>query len=283
MPYDPKFIARCNLQLPVLGTSVQPFAFNGGNPIEHTKFSILFHQGRGFAIACAHNIDGASIIKEGKIKRKSFVFDPDVPNRIQVADKQGYHKNPWDRGHLVRRRAVHWGKLAEATQADRESSYWTNIAPQHEHLHDTAWGSIEDWLLELADASDKRLCVFTGPVLLGQDPLLVNKPTEKPIQIPAGFWKIIALKHNSVLRAAAFLVWQRDYDSDKPVAFDPILEQVRITTIEFLTDLSFPDLKDADPLKFGITLKLVARRRRPIAGTAIRKPAAVTCRDDVVL
>lgn len=192
-----------------VGASVQPLAFNGGDPIEHTKFSILFHQGRGFAIACAHNIDGASIIKEGKIKRKSFVFDPDVPNRIQVADKQGYHKNPWDRGHLVRRRAVHWGKLAEATQADRESSYWTNIAPQHEHLHDTAWGSIEDWLLELADTSDKRLCVFTGPVLLGQDPRLVNKPTEKPIQIPAGFWKIIALKHNSVLRAAAFLVWQR--------------------------------------------------------------------------
>lgn len=40
---------------------------------------------------------------------------------------------------------------------------------------------------------------------------------------------------------------------DKPdrVAFAPFLEQVRVTTIEFLTGLAFGDLRDADPLRFG--------------------------------
>lgn len=283
MPYDPRFIPGCNLRLPVLGPTLLPVTFNAGQPIEHETFSILFHQGRQLAIACASTIDGASIIPAGTIKRKSFIFDPDVPNSIQLDNNQGYHKNPWDRGHLIRRRALHWGPLDEATQADRESSYWTNIAPQHEHLHDTAWGDIEDWLLDFADQQDRRLAVFVGPVLLGQDPEIVNKPGEDPIQIPAGYWKIVALKHNNTLRAAAFLVWQRDYDKPDPVNFDPVLEQVRITTIEYLTDLTFPDLRDADPLKFGVQFATVAGRNRMVAGSATPTTAAITCPQDVVL
>lgn len=283
MPYDPKFIPGHTLPLPELGPTAAQFAFNGGIPISHTKFSILFHQVRKFAIACAHNIDGASMIKAGQIKRKRFVFDPDVPNVLQVADQQGYHKNPWDRGHLVRRRSVHWGKKAEAATADRESSYWTNIAPQHTNLHATAWGKIEDWLLGLADHNDKRQCVFTGPVLHPNDPELRNKPHTEPIQIPAGFWKVVALKHHGQLRAAAFLVWQRDYNDVTPVAFDPVLEQVRLTTIEYLTDLAFTALREADPLQFGASMKTIAKRRRAVVGTAMPKPAAITQASDIVL
>lgn len=283
MPYDPKFIPGCTLPLPKLGPTVQQFAFNGGIPISHTKFSILFHQVRKFAIACAHNIDGASMIKAGEIKRKSFVLDPDVPDQLQVADKQGYHKNPWDRGHLVRRRAVQWGNKADAIDADRQSSYWTNIAPQHKNLQKSAWGKIEDWLLDVADKNDKRLSVFTGPVLLSNDPELKNKPNTEPIQIPAGFWKIVALKHQAKLRAASFLVWQRDYDNATPVKFDPVLEQVRLTTIEFLTDLAFVELRNADPLQFGASMQKIAMRRRPVAGSALQKAAAITQASDIVL
>lgn len=197
MPYEPKFIPGCNLRFPKPGPTVLPSAFERGALIERTRFSILFNQQRQLAVACATNIDGATLIPEGRIKRKSFRFDPDVPNKIQLDNDQGYHKNPWDRGHLVRRRSLHWGTLCEGTDADRESSYWTNIAPQHERLHQTAWGSIEDWVLDLADEQDKRIAIFVGPVLLAQDPEIINKPGERPVQIPAGFWKIIAFKHNA--------------------------------------------------------------------------------------
>ena len=37
------------------------------------------------------------------------------------------------------------------------------------------------------------------------------------------------------MRSAGFLVWQRDYDSEEPLPFEPVLEQVRLTTIEVLT------------------------------------------------
>jgi endonuclease G len=189
----------------------------------------------------------------GSIKRKSFVYDPSVPKHIQIDNDEGYSNNRWDRGHLARRRALHWGDEATAVLADRQSSYWTNIAPQHENLHDTAWGSIEDWLFELADQGQRRLSVFVGPILMQHDPKLINKPGEREVQIPAGFWKVVALLHKGTLRAAAFVTWQRDHDSATPVSFDPVLEQVRLTTVEYLTSLSFMDLTTADPLRYGAT------------------------------
>lgn len=252
MPYDPTFIPGFQIPLPELSDAVRESAFNGGQPIEHTKFSIVFNERRGFASVTAHNVDGLNQIEAGRIDRRSFIFDPDAPRAIQVDNDQGYRNNRWDRGHLVRRRSLHWGDFDEAVAADRESSFWTNIAPQHELLHDTAWGSIEDFILELAENSDLRMAVFQAPVLTSGDPSHVNRPREEPIQIPAGFWKIVVITHQGELRAAAFLVWQRDFDKAVPETFDPVLEQVRVTTIEFLTGVSFPQvLRDADPLHFS--------------------------------
>ena len=281
MGYDPNFITGIEIPLPTLGERTRQVAFNAGAPIEHTRFSIIFNQERGFAIATAHNIDGTSIIPEGEIARHDrFRADPTVPKELQVGNDRGYTHNPWDRGHLVRRRAMHWSDLEEATLADSESFYWTNITPQHTKLHHSAWGKIEDWMLDLADRDDQRVSVFTGPVLTPDDPEHQNAPNEEPIGIPAGFWKILSIKHLGSLRAAGFLVWQRDFDKPTPAEFDPLLEQVRITTIEFLTGLSFGSLRDADPLHFGAEGK--AERA---AGTweTPKRAAAVTSVRDIVL
>lgn len=284
MGFDPDFIQGSRIPLPTLGVRVLETAFNNGAPLHHTRFSIVFNSHRGFAVYAAHNIDGAAIIPEGEIPRKDqFRLDPDVPSAQQVDNDRGYVNNPWDRGHLVTRRALHWGNKAEAEQADSQSYFWTNITPQHENLHETAWGSIENWMMEFADDSDKQASVFTGPVLTPDDPERQNKPGELPIRIPAGFWKILAIKHGGNLRAAGFLVWQRDFDKPTPVAFDPLLEQVRLTTIEFLTGLSFGDLRDADPLRFGVQFADLAARRGLLSGTARRRATVITRPNDIVL
>ncbi|MDA7980485.1 MAG: DNA/RNA non-specific endonuclease, partial [Pirellulales bacterium] len=259
MPYDPEFITGHEVALPKLLPSLQSVAFNGGNSIGHTRFSVVFHQRRGFAIYTAHNIDGETIIDEEVIPRRDrFRFDPHVARHLQVDNDRGYRgeHNLWDRGHLVRRRSLHWGPQGEAEEADSESYFWTNIAPQHSRLHDTAWGMIEDWIFEATDRSDSSACVFTGPVYTEADPERINAPGELPIRIPAGYWKIIAIVHRQQMTAAGFLVWQRDYDRDEPLEFDPILEQVRVTTLEFLTGLSFLSLRQADLLRFGAQLDL---------------------------
>lgn len=284
MGFDQEFIPGVTIPLPSLATATAEVALDDGAPKEHTRFSIVLHRERGFAIYTAHNIDGATIIPEGIIPRiDRFRFDPIVPSHFQVDDDRGYRNNPWDRGHLVRRRSLHWRNRTTAEQADRESFFWTNIVPQHGNLHDTAWGRIEDWMLTLADTGNKQASVFTGPVFTSADPELLNQPGELPIRIPAGFWKILAIRHQGQLRAAGFLVWQRDFDQLMPVEFDPLLEQVRLTTLEFLSGLSFGDLREADPLRFGVELIDERGRMRQRGGTALSRATVITSHSDIVI
>jgi endonuclease G len=255
VPYDPDFIPGQTIPLPAPSPRVVQECFAGGAPVDHTHFSLIFNQVRGFAHTVAHNIDGADTVHVKRSNR--FRFDTDIPNDLQVDNERGYkgdlepEDNPWDRGHLARRVSLLWGDPDEAFQAEHESFFYSNIAPQHGGLHDNPWGAIEDFMLELADENNLRACVFTGPVFTAEDPEIENMPGELPIRIPAGFWKIMAIQAAEELQAAGFLVWQRDFDGSVPLAFDPILEQVRITTIEYLTGLSFGQLREADPLRFG--------------------------------
>lgn len=255
MGYDPHFIDGFEIPLPAPEDRVVENAFNDGNFIHHTRYSVLFNQKRGFAACTAHNVDGSSL-PEGQYTSRSFRFDPHIkPNSIQVDNKRGYRSfggsyNPWDRGHLVRRKSMSWGEPDIARICERESDYYSNIVPQHEALHDNAWGPVEDWMMGLAEDGHKRACVFAGAVFTPEDIEHQNAKNEQAIQIPAGFWKIIAILHQGEIKAAAFLLLQEDYDRTDPLVFDPVLEQVRISNIAILTGLDFGNLSSFDPLKF---------------------------------
>ncbi len=260
MGYDPDFIDGVTIPLPELLPRAQVQAFNGGRPIDHTHHSVVFNQQRGLAVYSAHNLDGKKLV--GGIRRRRFTLDPDVPAVLQIDNDRGYkgvpnrEDNPWDAGHLARRKDVHWPSTNTAKKAEQDTSRWTNIAPQHAKLNQGPWREIEDWLLDLADSNKQRLSVFTGPVFTATDLDWLNKPGQLPIRIPAGYWKVAALRHNGDLIAAAFLIWQTDVhpsitDFD-PTTFDPVLEQVRVLTIEHLAGISFGDtVRAADPMRFG--------------------------------
>lgn len=250
MGYDPNFIDDRIVPLPVAGPRVIATAFDNGSYIHHSRHSLIFNKERGFATCTAHNIDGVTI-SESQYSSRSFKFDPLIkPNALQVDRDRGYRNNPWDQGHLTRRKSLSWGDPQEAAIAERESDHWSNIAPQHENLHDDAWGLVEDWMLGRVQDGKHRACVFAGPVFTEDDPVHQNAAGELPIRIPAGFWKVVTVELGGAMRSAAFLLWQRDYDNSEPLPFAPILEQVRLTTIEVLTGLSFPELRRFDPLVY---------------------------------
>lgn len=283
MPYDPEFIAGRFISLPTPSDRVLAQAFDG-DYVHHSRHSLLFNEERGFAFVSAHNIDG-NTLPSAQYTSRSFKNDPKIqPTSLQVDKNRGYREsddglfgpNPWDQGHLARRKSLSWGDESEARIAERESDMWSNIAPQHGNLHDDAWGEIEDWMMERVEGSGQRACVFTGPVFTVDDPEHKNGPDEEPILIPAGFWKVISVELNGAMRSAGFLVWQRDYDSDEPLPFSPVLEQVRLTTIEVLTGLTFPGLRLFDPLLFddqeevrtaSVAVAREALRRRTIASS----------------
>ncbi len=227
--------------------------------IHHSRHSLLFNEQRGFAFVSAHNIDGGTL-SSSQFTSRSFKNDPRIqPTSLQVDRNRGYREsrdlifgpNPWDQGHLARRKSLSWGDAQAAAISERESDMWSNIVPQHENLHDDAWGNIEDWMLERVEQGGQKACVFTGPVFTDDDPPHQNGPNESQIQIPAGFWKVVSVELAGRMRSAGFLVWQRDYDSEQPLPFAPVLEQVRLTTIEVLTGLTFPSLRRFDPLLFN--------------------------------
>lgn len=274
--YDATFIPGEDIPLPSLGPSASKAAFNDGQIIRHSRFSLVFHRQRGFALYTAHNIDGETLFPEGTILRDDdFRIDPDIPHELQIDNRRGYKgtHNPWDRGHLVRRASLHWGNLDEAKRSDNESFFWTNIAPQHNRLHQSSWGKIERWMVGWADEHNQRCCVFTGPVFTPDDPGHQNFSDQEPIRIPAAFWKIMVIKHGGRLKAAGFLVWQRDYDKEIPVTFDPHLEQVRITTLEHVLGMSFGTLRDLDPLRFPESEKERRRRLTVAVEPTEREPA----------
>ncbi len=250
MPYDPAFIAGQTLPLPMPSETVLATAYES-RFIDHSRMSLLFNRDRGLAACTAHNIDGTALLPAQQTER-DFRLDPKIePASLQIDTDRGYLNNPWDRGHLVRRKSVSWGDPEAAARAERESDYYSNIAPQHETLHRASWGRIEDWMLTRVDGGAQRACVFTGPVFTEADPEITNAEGQAPIRIPAGFWKIIAVEADGLMRAAGFLTWQRDYDDPAPLPFEPQLEQVRLTTIEVLTGLAFPALRLFDPLLYG--------------------------------
>lgn len=280
MPYNPKFIDGYEIPLPTLSEKLKKQAYRGGMPIEHTRFSIIFHEIRDLAICTAHNIDGGDL---NDAKREgSFKFDPFLPREIQIDTNRGYSagqwNNPWDRGHLVRVASLKWGDLDEAEQAIKESFYFSNIAPQHENLHDKPWGEIEDWMLGYALGEKKKASVFTGPIFTEDDAKIYNNEREKGVFIPAGFWKVMVILTQQGLTAAGFMFWQRDYDSIEPLEFSPTLEQVRITTIEFLTNLRFSEeVRKADPLLFNSTTK-----KRSRSATVVKKSRFINNSDDLI-
>ncbi|MGI9611313.1 MAG: DNA/RNA non-specific endonuclease [Acidimicrobiales bacterium] len=277
MGYDENFLGGAPVPMPTLTPRLQAVSDCGAS-LDHTRFSVIFHHERSLAVCTAHTIDGSAMLAEGTIPRKDrFRFDDLIENDLQLDNDRGYRHNPWDRGHLVRRRSLHWGDEQEARDADSESYFWTNIAPQHERLHHTTWGPIEDWMLDKAETTMQRAAVFTGPVLTEDDPEHVNDDGERPFQVPAGFWKIVVIPHQGSRSVAAFVVWQRDHDSIHPVSFDPMLEQVRLTTVEFLTGLSFVELRPFDPLAFGGHAGAhTATLSGPRAGRPILSPADIT-------
>lgn len=251
MGYKPNFIDGHEVPLPTPSTRLITDAYADGEYIHHSKYSLLFNEKRGFAFCAAHNIDSKTMAKE-QLSSRSFKADPKItPKSIQVLNEQGYKNNSWDRGHLARRKSMSWGTTDdEIKTAELESDFYSNIAPQHENLHDDAWGEIEDWMLDKVHLNAKRACVFTGPVMTPDDPTYQANGRDV-IQIPMGFWKVVVIPDGPDIKSASFLVWQRDYDNDVPLVFSPILEQVRLTTIEVLTGLDFHGLSRKDALLFA--------------------------------
>lgn len=261
--YQPDFIGSGHMSVPMPGLNAMqatdvPKTRDGESVLNYRHFSVVMSKRRRLAYYAAANIDGASLRRPKRIK--SFKVD----RRIELdeqADNELYKHNPLDRGHLIRRLDPCWGSVSEADQANRDSMFFPNIAPQHKDLNQKVWLDLEEHILENTDDENARISVFVGCVFDEDDP--PHKQTG--IKVPMGFWKVVASStrpsggrsgRQRELQAQAFILFQSDLvkDRDLELIFGNVdgVKQITIEELERITGLDFhAALRDADT--FGLT------------------------------
>lgn len=261
--FNPDFIS-VRVNRPKLTTSKKnALLLNGSEIINYTHFSLSLNKVRRFAIWVGWNIDGEKIQKVSR-KGIAFVLDPRVPSEYQVG-KELYEGNRLDQGHIARRADLVWGGIAEARKANKDSFFFTNIAPQMDNFNRSAsgglWGRLEDAVFEYADVEDFRVSVFGGPVFHEDDWEF------RGVKLPREFWKVIVFIEGQKLKAKGFLLTQ---NLDELEAFDLDdfkLFQVALREIESRCGLTFdPLLKAADSVGERLARQPEAlSRRKPVA------------------
>lgn len=226
------------------------FAEDGADPtvLPYTHFSLVMNRSRQLAYYTAVNIDGAQS-EDLERGRDTWYFDPRIAESEQIGEAL-YARNALDRGHLVRRLDPVWGP--QARRGNDDTFHFTNCSPQHERFNQSGelWQGLENYILDHADAADRKVTVFTGPVFGARDPLY------KGVRLPLMFWKILVyLKGGESLVAAGYLLDQTRLIEDmlgREAAFDAGVYRVRLSHLIDCTELDFAHLQpDELPLDSG--------------------------------
>jgi endonuclease G len=242
-----KTFLSARIDLPKLSASnrLKAFKLNGSATIDYTHFSLTLNKVRLFPFWVGWNVDGASLRKLSR-KNIPFILDPRIPEEFQAGNEL-YAGNRLDRGHIARRADLLWGPLAEAKKANKDSFFFTNIAPQMDDFNQSSrggvWGRLEDAVFADTDVEDLKVSVFGGPIFRDDDQEF------REVLLPREFWKLVAFVEDGTLKAKAFLLTQ-NLDELEALDLDEFkVFQVAVTEIESRAGLTFPAaLRSADSI-----------------------------------
>jgi endonuclease G len=242
--------------------------------LKYFNYSVVMNKVRRLAFFSCVNIDGAKQQDVGKREGDSWLRDPRIDADFQIGDefyrKQATFeadraKNPFDRGHLVRRLDATWGDtVAEAKEHGDDSFHFTNCSPQFFSFNQgkQLWAGLEDYTRDVLLKDEEKGIVMNGPVFDGPDandadlPDPNGKPHKDPsfggVQIPKYFWKILITRDDDGLKAAAFLMSQRNLvmDIDRIQEAD-LLERMSEEDVSVF-QISIQDLTKLTKLDFGV-------------------------------
>ncbi len=242
----------------------------GGKALHYHHFSLFMHRERRIAALTAANVNANEAAKtpgnrppgdysrDGLAGRSSdaWMLDPRIDPSEQLAEVFfEKDRRSFDKGHVVRRDDVAWGKTYEEMRnANGDSFHVTNCAPQvagfnRSHRGTDNWGDLEN--LVLRQAESERLQVFSGPIFRDDDEVFRGKDHAGPVRvrIPRRYWKVVVARKANALQAFGFLLEQDLTDADiefaVPTRWLPFT--VAISEIERLTGFDFaPQISAAD-------------------------------------
>ncbi len=277
--YNPRFLGRKNvLKVPLPSipeekqSLITPVKDDKQGILKYPNYSVILNAERKFPFFTASNIHGKQF---RQISRKDLFKGGNdrwlKDRRIKYSQQWGSElysarKSDFDKGHLVKREDVQWGRSNRAAKEGAVGTfYYTNAAPQHARMNRAIWSDIEKYILHSETVTfNLKISVFTGPVLRDDDPVFISKVRDEQVRIPSLYWKLIYYsKDNATVQRVAFLVGQLSLlESDEivvPVVFDRDSEeenyfldfdkadtyQVNTSLIESLTGLEFTPAIDS--------------------------------------
>lgn len=172
--------------------------------LNYTNLSVLYNSQRKLPFFAAYNIDGS--VKKA-VKRTGFKPDPRIDQQIQLSQKGFYDLRTditeFEIGHMAANNEMAWG--SDAQFQSYQTFHFPNSAPQAENLNTGIWKTLEAYIIaEAANIQDnKRICVFTGPLLRENDPLYAK---DEDFKIPLLFFKIIVFATTKGLFSTGFLM-----------------------------------------------------------------------------
>lgn len=217
--------------------------------LEYTHFSVVMNKMRRTPMFTAVNIDGAQY--NPKKRNGNWDLDPRIDSQHQLGGR-AYSSNPFDRGHLIRRRDPMWGPNAD--RASKDTFAYTNAALQHSSLNQHDWLDLENHILSVARRNESKITVFTGPVLKDTDPSFDNNGRmRKPTKIPTAFWKVMVWNDpEKGLMSESFLMSQEKQatGSGVPDRREERLKEfsdfrIPLDELEELTHLDFGEIIDS--------------------------------------
>ena len=268
--YSEAFISpELVVPMPVLSGEQQadlaPVAGTTDNIADYGNYSAAISKSRGFIYFAASNIEGTLFKKASR--PDNWRKDDRIAAEFQWGDElYKAPKSDFDKGHMVKREDVQWGKtILEARKAADSTFFYPNAVPQHGDLNQKIWAELENYILHTeAVQNNLRVAVFTGPVLRNTDPVFVSEVNNQEVQLPTLFWKVVVYtKGDGKLYRVGFLMGQLTLleknkiikpvekvkaaiDSDLFMEFeDAETYQVNIATIQTLTKLTLPAAMDA--------------------------------------
>lgn len=262
--YSPGFLGPgFEIPLPRVTSEVlhelAPLKNSDETELKYEHYSLKMNRERRTAFYVAGNVDGPQLWSNHGLgalpDRPGWSFDPRLDESFQPDDAIFSQSLP--RGHLFKREDAVWGSDVPAMQhSDRHSFTITNAAPMITDFNNNEWGDLED-IVTRECAKGNKVSYFTGPIFRSTDPfyneLKRNVPLSdlhKGMRVPQSFWKIVVWVEEAELKAAGFILHQRD----EIEAHGPITDEINfgtyrprpITEIEQATGLRFIELVPVD-------------------------------------
>ena len=161
---------------------------SGQSELKYFNYSVVINKERKLAFFSCVNIDGGKQQDVGKREGDRWLRDPrigTIPDRRRVLSKAidlrgGPHREPFDRGHLVRRLDATWGDTVdEAKEHGDDSFHFTNCSPQFFSFNQgkQLWAGLEDYTRDVLLKDEEKGIVMNGPVFDGPDAEAADLPS----------------------------------------------------------------------------------------------------------